>query len=85
MLNLKRSFHLTQDRLTTAERMMALVKMEGSPEGFYKVAYEDCITGGKNGGFILSGDCDLSPLTSHENIRQAVQAARDAEKVLYKK
>lgn len=39
----------------------------------------------KNGSFILSGDCDLSPLTPEENIRQDVKAARDAAKVLYNK
>ncbi|TJX13748.1 hypothetical protein E9840_08485 [Tissierella creatinini] len=61
------------------------VLMEGTPEEVYKVAYEDCISGGKNGGFILSGDCDLSPLTPMENIKQVVKAAKDAEKVFYNK
>lgn len=59
--------------------------LEGSPEEVYKVAYNDCIVGGKNGGFILSGDCDLSPLTPEENIKQVIKAARDAEKELYSK
>jgi len=61
------------------------VLMEGTPEEVYRIAYQDCLDAGKNGGFILSGDCDMSPLTPLENIRQVVQAARAAEKVLYKK
>ena len=36
-----------------------------------------------DGWFILSGDCDLPPQTPDENIRAAVRAARDAEKVLF--
>lgn len=61
------------------------VLMEGTPEDVYRVAYQDCIDAGKNGGFILSGDCDISPLTPLENIRQVVQAARAAEKALTSK
>ena len=36
-----------------------------------------------DGRFILSGDCDLPPQTPDENIRAAVRAAREAEKVLF--
>lgn len=61
------------------------VFLEGTPEEVYRVAYKDCIVGAKKGGFILSGDCDLSPLTPEDNIRQAVKAARDAAKELYSK
>ncbi|MCR6546932.1 uroporphyrinogen decarboxylase family protein [Dehalobacterium formicoaceticum] len=58
----------------------ASVLMEGTPEQVYEAAFQDCMTGGKNGGFILSGDCDVSPLTPLENIKQVIRAARDAEK-----
>ena len=61
------------------------VLLNGTPEEVYEYAYNDCMVGAKNGSFILSGDCDISPLTPDENIKQAVKAARDAAKVLYNK
>lgn len=61
------------------------VFLDGSPEEVYEFAYNECMVGCKNGGFILSGDCDLPPSTPEENIRQVIKAARDAEKVLYNK
>ena len=54
-----------------------------SEEDVYQRAYDDCMTAAKTGRFILSGDCDLAPATSDENIRAAVRAARDAEKLLF--
>ena len=39
--------------------------------------------GARDGRFILSGDCDVSPLTPDENVKAVVRAAKDAEKVLF--
>ena len=41
--------------------------------------------GARDGRFILSGDCDVSPMTPDENVIEAVRAAKDAEKVLFGK
>lgn len=59
------------------------VLMEGTEEEVYQFAWQECMDGARDGRFILSGDCDVSPLTSDENIRAAVRAAKDAEKVLF--
>lgn len=39
----------------------------------------------QDGRFILSGDCDVPPGTSDENMKAAVRAAKDAEKILFGK
>ncbi|MEF9839984.1 MAG: uroporphyrinogen decarboxylase family protein [Lachnospiraceae bacterium] len=59
------------------------VLMDGTKEEVYQFAYQECMDGARDGRFILSGDCDVSPLTPDENIRATVQAAKDAEKVLF--
>ena len=59
--------------------------MEGTPEEVYKYAYQECMDGARDGRFILSGDCDVSPMTPDENVIEAVRAAKDAEKVLFGK
>lgn len=59
------------------------VLMEGTEEEVYRFAYQECMDGARDGRFILSGDCDVSPLTPDENVRAAVRAAKDAEKVLF--
>lgn len=61
------------------------VLMEGTPEEVYKYAYQECMDGARDGRFILSGDCDVSPMTPDENVIEAVRAAKDAEKVLFGK
>ena len=61
------------------------VLMEGTPEEVYKYAYQECMDGARDGRFILSGDCDVSPMTPDENVMAAVRAAKDAEKVLFGK
>ena len=59
------------------------VLMEGTEQQVYDFAYQECIDGARDGRFILSGDCDLPPATPDENIKAAVRAAKDAEKVLF--
>ena len=61
------------------------VLMEGTPEEVYKYAYQECMDGARDGRFILSGDCDVSPMTPDENVIEAVRAAKDAEKGLFGK
>jgi uroporphyrinogen-III decarboxylase len=58
------------------------VLMDGTEDEVYKYAYQECIDAVK-GRFILSGDCDVSPLTPDGNIKAAVRAAKDAEKALF--
>ncbi len=57
--------------------------LEMSADELYKFAYQECMDGAKDGRFILSADCDVPPSTPDENMRAVVQAARDAEKVLF--
>ncbi|MEG1505800.1 MAG: uroporphyrinogen decarboxylase family protein, partial [Lachnospiraceae bacterium] len=59
------------------------VLMEGTEEEVYRFAYQECMDGAKDGRFILSGDCDVSPLTPDENVMASVRAAKDAEKTLF--
>ena len=59
------------------------VLMEGTEQQVYDFAYQECMEGARDGRFILSGDCDVSPLTPDENVMAAVRAAKDAEKVLF--
>lgn len=59
------------------------ILFEGTEEKVYDFTYNDCIVGSKYGKFISSGDCDIAPSTTDENIKAAVKAARDAEKALY--
>ena len=59
------------------------ILMEGTEQKVYNYALQECLDGGYDGRFILSGDCDLSPLTPDENIVAAVRAAKDAEKILF--
>ena len=59
------------------------VLMEGSEQEVYDFAYQECMDGARDGRFILSGDCDVSPLTPDENVKAVVRAAKDAEKVLF--
>lgn len=59
------------------------ILMEGTEEEVYNFAYQECMDGAKDGRFILSGDCDVSPLTPDANVIAAVRAAKDAEKVLF--
>ena len=59
------------------------VLMEGTEQQVYDFAYQECMDGARDGRFILSGDCDVSPLTPDENVMAAVRAAKDAEKVLF--
>ena len=59
------------------------VMMEYEPDELYKYAYQECMDGAKDGRFILSADCDVPPSTSDENMKAVVQAAKDAEKVLF--
>ena len=59
------------------------ILMEGTEQEVYDYALQECLDGGYDGRFILSGDCDLSPLTPDENIVAAVRAAKDAEKILF--
>ena len=59
------------------------ILMEGTEQKVYDYALQECLDGGYDGRFILSGDCDLSPLTPDENIVAAVRAAKDAEKILF--
>ena len=59
------------------------VMMEYGPDELYKFAYQECMDGAKDGRFILSADCDVPPSTSDENMKAVVQAAKDAEKVLF--
>lgn len=61
------------------------VMMEYEPEELYKFAYQECMDGAFDGRFILSADCDVPPSTSDENMKAVVQAAKDAEKVLFGK
>lgn len=60
------------------------VLFEGTKEQVYEYTYNDCMVGSKYGKFISSGDCDLAPATTDENVMAAVKAARDAEKELNK-
>lgn len=60
------------------------VFLESSEEEVYQYAYQECMDGGWDGRFILSGDCDIPPATPDENIRAAIRAAKDAEKVLFR-
>lgn len=59
------------------------VMMEAPEDELYRFAYQECMDGAKDGRFILSADCDVPPSTSDENMRAAVRAAKDAEKVLF--
>ncbi|MDR0648035.1 MAG: hypothetical protein LBF92_01695 [Synergistaceae bacterium] len=58
------------------------VLMDGTPEEACRYAYRECMDAVK-GRFILSGDCDVPPPTTDENIKAVVRAAKDAEKVLF--
>jgi uroporphyrinogen-III decarboxylase len=58
------------------------VLMEGTADEVYNYAYRECMDAVK-GRFILSGDCDVSPLTPDANIKAAVRAAKDAEQALF--
>lgn len=60
------------------------ILMEGTEEEVYRYAYQECMNGARDGRFILSGDCDVSPLTPDENVQAVVRAAKDAEKVLFR-
>lgn len=57
--------------------------LEKDAQANYDFAYEECIENAKDGRFILSADCDVSPLTPDDHIEAVVRAARDAEKVLF--
>lgn len=59
------------------------IMLESSEQEVYDFAYQECMDAAYDGRFILSGDCDLPPQTPDENIRAAVRAAREAEKVLF--
>lgn len=59
------------------------VLMEGTEEEVYDFAYRECLDGARDGRFILSGDCDVSPLTPDGNVVAVVKAAKDAEKVIF--
>lgn len=59
------------------------VLLEGTEQEVYDFCYKECMDGAKDGRFILSGDCDVPPATPDANIRAAVRAAKDAEKVLF--
>ena len=59
------------------------ILMEGNEKEVYDFAFQECMDGAKDGRFILSGDCDVSPLTPDENVKAVVKAAKDAEKVLF--
>ena len=59
--------------------------MEMSADELYKFAYQECMDGAFDGRFILSADCDVPPSTTDENMKAVVQAAKDAEKVLFGK
>lgn len=61
------------------------VLLEGTSQQVYDFAYQECMDAARDGRFILSGDCDVPPATPDENIRAAIQAAKDAEKVLFGK
>ena len=61
------------------------VLMEGTEQEVYDFCYKECMDAAKDGRFILSGDCDVPPGTSDENMKAAVRAAKDAEKVLFGK
>ena len=52
------------------------VLMEGTPEEVYKYAYQECMDGARDGRFILSGDCDVSPMTPDENVIEAVRCRK---------
>lgn len=52
-------------------------------EQVYDFVYQECLEDALNGNFLLSADCDVSPLTSENNLRAMIRAARDAEKVLF--
>ena len=60
-----------------------LVLMEGTEQEVYDFCYQECMDAAKDGKFILSRDCDVAPGTSDENIKDAVRAAKDAEKILF--
>lgn len=59
------------------------VLMEGTEQEVYDFCYQECMDAAKDGRFILSSDCDVAPGTSDENIKAAVRAAKDAEKILF--
>lgn len=59
------------------------VILDSTPEEVYKAAYKDAMVGGASGRFILSGDCDLSPRTSDDNMFAIQKAVEDANKVLW--
>ena len=59
------------------------VLLEGTEEEVYQFSYKECMDAAKDGRFILSGDCDVPPSTPDENMRAAIRAAKDAEKVLF--
>ena len=57
--------------------------LNGNPEEVYDITLEQCIQAGKDGGFILSPDCDVPPDVSLENIEAMVNAVKDAEVILF--
>ena len=61
------------------------VLMEGTEQEVYDFCYKECMDAAQDGRFILSGDCDVPPGTSDENMKAAVRAAKDAEKILFGK
>lgn len=59
------------------------VFFDGTPEEVYNYAYQECMDGGYDGRFIVSGDCDIPPATTDENMKAYVQAAKDATEKLF--
>lgn len=59
------------------------VMLEGTEQEVYDFAFKECMDGAKDGRFILSADCDVPPATPDANMKAAVRAARDAEKILF--
>ena len=59
------------------------VILNQSPDEVYKASYADAVAGAAGGRYVLSSDCDVSPLTSDENIAAMVRAAKDAEHTLF--
>lgn len=59
------------------------VFFDGTPEEVYNYTYQECMDGGYDGRFIVSGDCDIPPATTDENMKAYVQAAKDATEKLF--
>lgn len=81
VLSLDASVELTRAREVTGHRIALMGNLDvrrllpsGTPESIYEVATRLVRELGSEGGFILSGGCELPPETPAENVRQMMEA-----------